>query len=325
LKKFLAKLKLRGYKDVILGTKETKKDKPSYQELKTLNDLAHAKLLVSCESDLCFGIIENSKSEKFPDGDAALAWLNLSEKFEPKTKMNIIKLKKEFIECKLNSFNKDLIEWLMNLENLKWKQKGIGHEVSNEDMMVHILHNLPKEYENTIEIMEIELENGKLNLNKMRERLRNKFTRFDAQEKKDDSDTALVAKNGLKPIYKKQCYNNGEIGHTGYDCPKREQEKNSKNAEEKEERKWVYKCHLFGDPSHKKCNCPFHYWNRKKERVNVSTENKIVLMGGTEDLENKNLWICDTGASCHMTGSLEGLFNIKNIDQKVISGDGRNL
>jgi hypothetical protein len=74
LKTFLAKLKLRGYKDTILGSKESKKDEPNYQELKTLNDLAHAKLLVSCELDLCFAIIENSKSERFPDGDAVLAW-----------------------------------------------------------------------------------------------------------------------------------------------------------------------------------------------------------------------------------------------------------
>ena len=66
------------------------------------------------------------------------------------------------MECKLNSFNKDPDEWLMNLENLKWKLKGMGHEVSDEDMMVHILHNLPKEYENTIEIMEIELKKGEM-------------------------------------------------------------------------------------------------------------------------------------------------------------------
>jgi Zinc knuckle len=201
----------------------------------------------------------------------------------------------------------------------------MGHEVSDKDMMVHILHNLPKEYENTIEIMEIELENGELDLNKMRERLRNKFARFDAQEKKEDSDTALVVKNGFKPIYKNQCYQCGEMGHKGYECPKSKQGKSSENTKGEKERKWIYKCHLCGDPSHKKYNCPFHYRNRKKERANVSTESEIVLMEGTDDFENKNLWICDTGASCHMTGSSEGLSNIKNIDQKVILGDGRNL
>jgi gag-polypeptide of LTR copia-type len=115
----------------------------------------------------------------------------------------------------LNSFNKDPDKWLMNLENIKCKLKGMGHEVSGKDMMVHILHNLPKEYENMIEIMEIELENGELDLNKMRECLRNKFARFDAQEKKKDSDTALIVKNGFEPIYKKQWYHCDEMGHKG--------------------------------------------------------------------------------------------------------------
>jgi hypothetical protein len=48
--------------------------------------LAHAEILISCESDLCFVIIENSKCDRFQDENAALAWLNLI------AKMNVIKL-----------------------------------------------------------------------------------------------------------------------------------------------------------------------------------------------------------------------------------------
>jgi gag-polypeptide of LTR copia-type/Zinc knuckle len=106
-KTFLAKSKIRGYKGVLLGTEEVKKDESNYQKTKSLNDLAYAEVLISCKSDLCFGFIENCKSQRFPDGDAALAWMNFIEKFEPKTKMNVIKLKKEFMECGLDSFNKD--------------------------------------------------------------------------------------------------------------------------------------------------------------------------------------------------------------------------
>ena len=80
---------------------------------------------------------------------------------------------------------------------------------------VHILHNLPKEYEITIKIMEIELENGELDLKKMKERLRNKVSRFEDQEKKVKSITALVAKNGFKTTYKKQWYACGELGYKG--------------------------------------------------------------------------------------------------------------
>ena len=134
------------------------------------NDLAHAELLISCESDFCFGIVEHSRREMYPEGDAALSWMNLVEKYEPKTKSNLIKLKKEFMECGLEDPTKEPEEWLMTLENLRQ---------SEEDMMVHILHDLPSAYKNTIEIMENDLENGDY-----RESLRNKYSRIESNDKK---------------------------------------------------------------------------------------------------------------------------------------------
>ena len=130
LKRFLAKSKPRGYKDVLLRIEEVKKDGSYYQDIKIYNNLAHDKLLISHESDLCFGIIKNSKSERFSVGHATLVWLNLIKKFEARTKMNVIKLKKVFMECGLENFNKDPDKWLINLENIKWKLKGMGHKNS---------------------------------------------------------------------------------------------------------------------------------------------------------------------------------------------------
>ena len=75
------------------------------------------------------------------------------QKYEPRTKLNLIKLKKEFMECKLDDYKHDPDEWLIRLETLKWKLKSLGHhEVNKEDMMGHILHHLPAEYENTIDM-----------------------------------------------------------------------------------------------------------------------------------------------------------------------------
>ena len=109
---------------MLLCTEGVKKEGSNYQEIKTLNSLAHVELLISCDSDLYFGIIENSKRERFPGGDTALAWLNFVEKFEPRTKMNVIKLKEEVMKCGLESFTKDPNEWLINLESINWKLKG---------------------------------------------------------------------------------------------------------------------------------------------------------------------------------------------------------
>ena len=325
-KTFLAKSKIKGYKEVILGTEVVNKDGSNFLEIKKLNDLAHAEMLICCVTDLCFAIVENSKSEMFADGDARLGWLNLVEKFEPKTKMNMIKLKKEFMECGLDDPNKDPDEWLLKLEGLRWKLKGLGQNISEEDMMVHILHNLPREYENTIEILEIELENGELDLNKMRERLRNKFSRMETKSNQETSERALMTGNGFKTTYKKQCYTCGELGHKGFECPKRNKEKGGKEEEKnKNFEKREFKCYLCGDPSHKKLDCPFHF-NNRKEKSNFGGEKKgMSLIGSELQVETEGLWICDSGASCHMTGSSFGMTNVKKIEQEVILGDGRCL
>ena len=57
----------------------------------------------------------------------------------------------------------------------------------------------------------------------------------------------------------------------------------------------------------------------------MSTESEIVLIGREDKTEDKDLWICNTGTSCHMTGSLEGLIEMEDINQQVILEDGRSL
>jgi len=42
-----------------------------------------------------------------PEGDAGLAWKNLVSKFEPTTKASLIKLKKQFNNCRLENASKD--------------------------------------------------------------------------------------------------------------------------------------------------------------------------------------------------------------------------
>jgi hypothetical protein len=78
---------------------------------------------------------------------------------------------------------KDPGEWLMSLKNIKWKFRNLRHNVIEGDMMVHVLYNLPNEYENTIEIMENELKNDKLSQFEMKERQMDKLARIDTNEK----------------------------------------------------------------------------------------------------------------------------------------------
>jgi hypothetical protein len=68
-KTFLAKARLRGYREVILLYEMVDKDWKNYEQVKLKNDLAYAELMIYCENDLCFPIVDNSATEFFPVGD----------------------------------------------------------------------------------------------------------------------------------------------------------------------------------------------------------------------------------------------------------------
>ena len=43
------------------------------------------------------------------------------------------------------------------------------------------------------------------------------------------------------------------------------------------------------------------------------------------DSVNKNIFIADSGASCHLTGSLEGIVNCSKICESVTIGNGQSV
>ena len=50
----------------------------------------------------------------------------------------------------------------------------------------------------------------------------------------------------------------------------------------------------------------------------------MVLIGSEGEAQD-NLWICDTGVTCHMIGKDMGLINVKTVDHQITVGDGRSL
>jgi hypothetical protein len=79
--------------------KEGEEEDWAKNEWKILNELAHAQLLIGCQDDRCFGIINGARTTMFPKGDAKLAWRLLNERFEPKNSSNLVTIKREFNLC----------------------------------------------------------------------------------------------------------------------------------------------------------------------------------------------------------------------------------
>jgi hypothetical protein len=93
---------------LLVGTEiALNKRSKEYEGFILRNDMAYAEVLIACECDTCFGIINSSRSKFMPDGDARLVWLNLMSKLEPKTKASVIQVKRQFLENRLSDPDQD--------------------------------------------------------------------------------------------------------------------------------------------------------------------------------------------------------------------------
>ena len=157
-KTFMATATVKGYRDVLVPI-----DPDTEAELED-NIQVYNYLILSCQEDIAFGIVDESVSETFPDGDARVAWTNLKNRFEPNTGAAKVQLKQEFHQLKLASADEDPDPWLTNLELKRRRLKTLGATIEDDDMILHILNNLPKEYETVVELCEEDLSRGKVNL-----------------------------------------------------------------------------------------------------------------------------------------------------------------
>jgi hypothetical protein len=160
LKTFLSKARLIGYKDMHTGTHpQPNPSKPmAKKEYQVLNRLGYAELMLSCKEVVCFNLIDAVKSETYPNGDAILAWKSLQERFDPKTSSSLVLLKKEFNLCALRRTDKDPDKWITQLLLLRRRVKGMGHQMTDLDMFINVLINLPKEFESLVKSLETDID-----------------------------------------------------------------------------------------------------------------------------------------------------------------------
>jgi hypothetical protein len=107
--------------------------------------------------------------------------------------------------------------------------------------------------------------------------------------------------------FKGKCRNYGKMGHKATDCKTR-----------REKQPWVDTqviCNYCNNPGHYKAHC-FKLLrknqilgNSNQRNVMASTTTDIVLSTNNSHESFKNIWIGDSGVSCHYCNSDEGLFD----------------
>ena len=50
----------------------------------------------------------------------------------------------------------------------------------------------------------------------------------------------------------------------------------------------------------------------------------VTLLNKEKDKFNKNMWIADSGAMCHMRNNNKGMFDIKDIQEEITMGNKEN-
>ncbi len=114
------------------------------------NNYAYEELLLSIsmttdEGRVAFHVVTGSISVDLPDGDAALTWKRLKDKYAPKLAPRKLELQRAFQISKQKNSNQDPKLWITYLEGLR-KLKDLGSVMTDEDVIVHILNNLTNDY-----------------------------------------------------------------------------------------------------------------------------------------------------------------------------------
>ena len=189
-KKFEAAAKSRGYRKILDGTIKVPPDsqKPSankpeekvLMQVRDLNEKAYSDLILSCEGEISFAIVDEAVTDDLPDGDARLAWINLEKKFMPKTSSTIVELKKMWAASQLKNARKDPDKWIQKLEIVRARLKKMNHTITDDDVLIHIVNNLPKEYDELVERLEekIGADQDELTIDELRTKLNAKFRRL---------------------------------------------------------------------------------------------------------------------------------------------------
>jgi hypothetical protein len=197
---------------------EAGKESKDVIKLRALNKFRFQELKLCMNTELKAGtiawrIVKGCTSSDYPNGNLRLAWKKLHDKYLPTSAPTKVKLKKAFQAMKLKNKEDDPDEWITELEEMRARLADMNSTMDDDDFLIHILNNLPPEYETTVESLEdkIGAETDPLTIEKLRDKLNLKFDRLNGNnDSDDDSDGDPDEKAMITVQFKGRCSNCGK-------------------------------------------------------------------------------------------------------------------
>lgn len=301
--KFLARAKRKGYKKLLLGTEKIPKgdeyelavlgssaDDKKVKKLGESNEEAYEDIILSIshttkQGKIAFSLVKNCKTSAYPEGNCKLAWDRLVAKYAPKTAPSLLKLKKKFANSKLHHRDDHPDEWITELESLRTEMESIhiSTAMADIDFMIHILNNLPEEYDVVLDGMESRLmlddsNPSKLTIEDIRDKLNNRFERIDERSEQEEREVALAGYYGK--AFKGLCNKCGKYGHKASEC-RSDKTDNGKSVHNGQNGKSNIICYHCGKPGHVRNQCPSRIAGEKAElaREYEDDDESIVELG----------------------------------------------
>ena len=228
LKQFLAVSCKKKYKDILLGTTTVPKESETLDEsddtnkakikAQEANKSTYGHLILANPHQVAFNILDKAVSADLPNGDARLAWVRLSDKYDSKTSATVVQLSNEFINSKLTDITEDPEEWIVELEILRARLDHMKYPITDLHLMIHVLHNIPEQYYLVVKADEKLLSdaNNSLTIKTLKTDLHDKWVRLGLRNRTHEVEGEAFI--GPKQ-FKGRCNNCGKWGHKAADCP----------------------------------------------------------------------------------------------------------
>ena len=144
-------------------------------------------------------MVDNCSTADQPDGNCKLAWDRLVNKYAPQTAPSCISLKKSFANSTLADATEDQDNWITELECMRTEMNkvkiGGKSDMTDVDIIVHVLSNLPEDYEVQVNELEEKLQDTSVTLaiKDVRSKLNSRYARMQKNEESREEEKALVA------------------------------------------------------------------------------------------------------------------------------------
>ena len=230
--------------------KVTKGEKAIYEA----NDKAYQLLIMSC-SGIAFGLVNQAKTDKHHDGDAYMAWTNLTNRYAPNATSDLIQISTNFNKCGMKNNRSDPDEWFIQLDLLRHRMTAIDPAFTkkDEELIAHVIANLPNEYSEVITVVK---GMDKITLTEVKAKIRAFYKRKFKAEKSTTKEKELALFAGQ---FKGNCRNCGKQGHKAAECrskpTKNDKSKdgNNKNKDGVGKHIKCYNCNKFAGHLSKDC------------------------------------------------------------------------